>query len=66
MSICFIFQKNDILSDWNRLTVAITRAKKKLIILGDIDVLKYYDNFSKLISAVSKDNVVKVQLDKTV
>ncbi|CAH1395001.1 unnamed protein product [Nezara viridula] len=50
----------DILGDWNRMNVAVTRAKRKLIILGNLDVLCKYENFAKLISLVEKENIFKV------
>ncbi|XP_014279805.1 DNA replication ATP-dependent helicase/nuclease DNA2 isoform X2 [Halyomorpha halys] len=50
----------DILGDWNRMNVAVTRAKRKLIILGNLDILYKYENFAKLLSFVEKDNIFKV------
>ncbi|XP_014211220.1 DNA replication ATP-dependent helicase/nuclease DNA2 [Copidosoma floridanum] len=42
----------DILEDKQRLTVAVTRAKHKLIIVGDLNTLNRYTPFKKLIKAL--------------
>ncbi|KAF6198464.1 hypothetical protein GE061_008212 [Apolygus lucorum] len=52
--------ESDILSDTNRLTVAITRAKKKLIIVCHLDFLKTYDNFAKMFNHVPPSNFLAV------
>ncbi|OXU27176.1 hypothetical protein TSAR_005441 [Trichomalopsis sarcophagae] len=44
-------QEFDILEDQQRLTVAVTRAKHKLIIIGDINTLQRFTPFNKLITA---------------
>lgn len=46
----------EILDDQRRLTVAITRAKHKLIIIGDMITLQSYRPFKKLIDSMSKMN----------
>uniref|UniRef100_A0A182QR79 DNA replication ATP-dependent helicase/nuclease n=1 Tax=Anopheles farauti TaxID=69004 RepID=A0A182QR79_9DIPT len=45
---------NEILSDKRRLTVAITRAQEKLIIVGDRSSLESYGPFKKLLKVMSK------------
>ncbi|XP_050539409.1 DNA replication ATP-dependent helicase/nuclease DNA2 isoform X2 [Daktulosphaira vitifoliae] len=50
-----------ILSDKRRITVAITRAKKKLIIIGNINVMKSYDTFHSLFNNIT--NVIKLPQD---
>ncbi|XP_072401459.1 DNA replication ATP-dependent helicase/nuclease DNA2 [Diabrotica undecimpunctata] len=52
-------KKDDILEDKRRLTVAITRAKHKLVIVGDVKTLMVYSTFKKLLSNFSK-NVIKL------
>ncbi|XP_011497462.1 PREDICTED: DNA replication ATP-dependent helicase/nuclease DNA2 [Ceratosolen solmsi marchali] len=44
----------DILEDHQRLTVAVTRAKHKLIIIGDLNTLQRYTPFNKLFAALRK------------
>lgn len=44
----------EILEDQRRLTVAITRAKHKLIMIGDIKSLESYRPFKKLIDSMSR------------
>lgn len=46
--------QNHILSDHERLTVAITRSKQKLIIIGSEEFLKCYEPFSILFSKIPK------------
>lgn len=46
----------EILDDQRRLTVAITRAKHKLIMIGDMVTLESYRPFKKLIDSMSKIN----------
>lgn len=43
----------EILEDCRRLTVAITRSKRKLIIIGDVASLENYTPFNKLFSSLS-------------
>ncbi|BET02371.1 DNA replication helicase DNA2 [Nesidiocoris tenuis] len=47
-----------ILSNMNRLTVAITRAKKKLVIVCNVASVKTCDNFAKLFANVRPENIV--------
>lgn len=55
-----IVRDNEILEDFRRLTVAITRAKHKLIIVGDVSSLKMYSPFKQMflsLSGMSKVNL---------
>lgn len=51
---------NEILEDQRRLTVAITRAKHKLILIGDTDSLDGYRPFQMLINSMSKMNRINL------
>nr|XP_023014382.1 DNA replication ATP-dependent helicase/nuclease DNA2-like [Leptinotarsa decemlineata] len=51
--------KFEILEDKRRLTVAITRAKHKLIVVGDIQTLVEYSTFQKLVPLFGK-NVIRL------
>lgn len=53
-------RSNEILEDQRRLTVAITRAKHKLILIGDTDSLDAYRPFQKLINSMSKMNRINL------
>ncbi|KAL1116793.1 hypothetical protein AAG570_005264, partial [Ranatra chinensis] len=53
-------EANDIMNDRSRLTVAVTRAKVKMIIVGNVDLLKQYDSFRKLFEFIPRDNFCKV------
>lgn len=44
--------EGDILSDLRRLTVAVTRARMKLIIVGDVESLKGYEPFARLFRSI--------------
>lgn len=46
----------EILDDQRRLTVAITRAKHKLIMIGDMVTLESYRPFKKLVDSMGKMN----------
>lgn len=50
------------MSDHNRLTVAITRARHKLIFIGDIQTLKSYTVFQKLFTLINPFNIVKIPI----
>jgi DNA replication ATP-dependent helicase Dna2 len=51
-----------ILQDHKRLTVAITRAKQKLIMIGDVECLQKFTPFKNLFNFINK--VSKVSLDE--
>lgn len=46
------------MSDKRRLNVAITRAKHKLILIGDVSTLDQYSTFSKIISSLERNTIV--------
>lgn len=55
----YIFFKDaGILSDKRRITVAITRAKLKLIMIGDVTTMKNYETFNKLLNHIP--NIIKI------
>ncbi len=55
-------ETEDIMSDWRRLNVAVTRAKCRLWMVGNTDVLKTYAPFAKLIDYLrSNDLIFKLQ-----
>ncbi|KAJ9598826.1 hypothetical protein L9F63_026640, partial [Diploptera punctata] len=51
--------ENEILGDKRRLTVAVTRAKKKLIIIGDVITLRKYSPFNQLLECLSHSSVIR-------
>lgn len=53
-------RNNEILEDQRRLTVAITRAKHKLIMIGDTASLDNYRPFRTLITSMSKMNKINL------
>ncbi|XP_076233037.1 DNA replication helicase/nuclease 2 isoform X2 [Calliopsis andreniformis] len=50
----------EILGDHRRLTVAITRAKHKLIVIGDVHTLSQYSPFKKLFNLIEANNIVNL------
>jgi DNA replication ATP-dependent helicase Dna2 len=52
---------NEILEDKRRLTVAITRAKKKLIILSDVRSVEKYTPFREMFGKISGMSKVKLE-----
>nr|XP_022919346.1 DNA replication ATP-dependent helicase/nuclease DNA2 [Onthophagus taurus] len=53
--------KFDILEDKRRLNVALTRAKHKLIIIGDVETVGKYSTFGKLFKFVDSDNFIRLE-----
>lgn len=53
-------QDNGILADQRRLTVAVTRAKHKLIIVADRNAISQYAPFVKLFNIVQAKNIIDV------
>jgi Superfamily I DNA and RNA helicases and helicase subunits len=53
-----LFQENEILEDKRRLTVAITRAKHKLLIIGDMRFLHRYQPFQCLFDCLPSKQVI--------
>lgn len=51
----------EILNDQRRLTVAVSRAKHKLIIIGSSSTVKKYKPFEKLLSLLREDQFIKLQ-----
>ncbi|XP_043256644.1 DNA replication ATP-dependent helicase/nuclease DNA2 [Colletes gigas] len=50
----------EILGDHRRLTVAVTRAKHKLIIIADTNTLSQYSSFKKLFNLTGDKNVINL------
>ncbi|XP_053305903.1 DNA replication ATP-dependent helicase/nuclease DNA2 [Spea bombifrons] len=48
----------DLLKDWRRLNVALTRAKHKLIMLGCVPTLCRFESLEKLITFIKSDNLI--------
>ena len=53
-----LFQESEILEDKRRLTVAITRAKHKLIVIGDVRFLRRYQPFQCLFDCLPSQQVI--------
>jgi DNA replication ATP-dependent helicase Dna2 len=53
-----LLKEFEILNDKRRLTVAITRAKKKLIMIGCVENLVRYKPLCSLISFIKEKNVM--------
>lgn len=51
----------EILEDHRRLNVALTRAKTKLIIIGDFITIKNYSPFAKLLTCIGDSHIIKLQ-----
>ncbi|XP_018422579.1 PREDICTED: DNA replication ATP-dependent helicase/nuclease DNA2 [Nanorana parkeri] len=48
----------DLLKDWRRLNVALTRAKHKLIMVGCVPTLSRFDSLQQLISYLISENLI--------
>lgn len=48
----------DLLKDWRRLNVALTRAKHKLILLGCVPTLSRFDSLQQLIGYLGNENLI--------
>ena len=54
----------EILNDKRRLTVAITRAKQKLIMIGSIKCLEKYKPLAKLIAILKEKDIIVNKIEK--
>lgn len=48
--------QGSLLKDWRRINVALTRARSKLILVGDIATLQEIPMFSRLVATVRAQN----------
>ncbi|XP_027030719.2 DNA replication ATP-dependent helicase/nuclease DNA2 isoform X1 [Tachysurus fulvidraco] len=48
----------ELLKDWRRLNVAITRAKHKLLMLGSVPTLRLYAPLEKLLTHMQQENMI--------
>lgn len=53
-----IFQLGELLQDWRRLNVAITRAKHKLLMLGSAPTLRRYAPLEKLLCHLQQEDMI--------
>lgn len=51
-------QLGELLKDWRRLNVAITRAKTKLLMVGSATTLRRYSPVKKLLSYLQQENMI--------
>lgn len=51
-------QLGELLKDWRRLNVAITRAKTKLLMLGSATTLRRYAPVEKLLNHLQQENMI--------
>lgn len=54
------FQKN-FLADENQLNVSLTRSRKKLILIGDFDMVRMAHNINSLFNEISKENIIYLE-----
>lgn len=54
-------QAGEILQDERRLNVAVTRAKHKLIMVGDVTTLKLYTPFKQLIGLLDSNQIYSLK-----
>lgn len=55
--LCLI-QLGELLKDWRRLNVAITRAKTKLLMVGSATTLRRYSPVEKLLNHLQQENMI--------
>lgn len=56
---CFLSEQlGDLLKDWRRLNVALTRAKHKLILVGCVPTLSRFDSMQQLIGYLGNENLI--------
>lgn len=53
-----ILQLGELLQDWRRLNVAITRAKHKLLMLGSAPTLRRYAPLEKLLCHLQQEDMI--------
>lgn len=63
---CVFVQMGELLKDWRRLNVAITRAKHKLIMVGSISTLRRYAPLEKLLSHLESQSMISFSSLSTV
>ena len=51
-------QMGELLKDWRRLNVAITRAKHKLIMIGSVSTLRRYAPLEKLLTHLEQERMI--------
>ncbi|KAF5294448.1 hypothetical protein FQR65_LT01574 [Abscondita terminalis] len=52
--------QTEILDDKRRLTVAVTRAKHKFILVGDVSTMRQYSPFRKLLDSLAEDCFIRL------
>lgn len=56
--ISLLAQLGELLKDWRRLNVAITRAKHKLLMVGSATTLRRYAPVEKLLNHLQQENMI--------
>ena len=51
-------QLGELLKDWRRLNVAVTRAKHKLLMVGSAATLRRYAPLEKLLNHLQQENMI--------
>lgn len=57
-----LFQLGELLKDWRRLNVAVTRAKHKLLMVGSAATLRRYAPVEKLLSHLQQEDMISFQI----